>query len=180
MIIEIDAGCFTSAAIPSKDKSPLAVDADRVKSLQFAAQFLEVVARRHAQITVLGRTRGFENLPARCLPPKTQVPVRKETNWVRLARTEDIANLPSRMRAASLVLRKRVGGPHDPCGRSRDVRSDEDAATRAGRAGPPPRWPAGGKGSSVHFGWMLPSVTPKKCCAAQAVSSLMVRKGLRG
>jgi hypothetical protein len=28
-------------------------------------------------------------------PPKTQVPVIKETKWVRSARTEDITNLPS-------------------------------------------------------------------------------------
>jgi hypothetical protein len=52
VIIEIDAGCFTSAAIPSKDKSPLAVDADRVKSLQFAAQFLELGGARKSRSVV--------------------------------------------------------------------------------------------------------------------------------
>jgi hypothetical protein len=40
---------------PSKDEPPLAVDADRVKSLQFTAQFLEVVARRHAQVEISRR-----------------------------------------------------------------------------------------------------------------------------
>ncbi|MDA9391835.1 hypothetical protein WN73_14655 [Bradyrhizobium sp. CCBAU 45394] len=44
MIIEIDFRCVTAAAIPSRDEPPLAVDADRVKSLQLAAQLLEVVA----------------------------------------------------------------------------------------------------------------------------------------
>ena len=44
MVVEIEAYCFTSAAVPLKDKPPLLVDADRVEALKIAAELFEVVA----------------------------------------------------------------------------------------------------------------------------------------
>jgi hypothetical protein len=49
MVVEIDACGFASAAIPSKDQSPLFIDADRMKISQFPAQLLEMIARGYPQ-----------------------------------------------------------------------------------------------------------------------------------
>ena len=49
---EIDALSLTSAAVPSEHQPPLLVDADRVKPRQVAAQLLEMIAGRHAQILI--------------------------------------------------------------------------------------------------------------------------------
>jgi hypothetical protein len=52
MVIEIDARRFAASAVPTKDESPLPVHPNRMQSSQIAAQFLEMVARRHSQILV--------------------------------------------------------------------------------------------------------------------------------
>src|SRR5579872_2899257 len=55
MVIEIDTFRLALAAVPSKDQPPSLVDADRVALRQSAAQPLEVIAGRHAQILIGGR-----------------------------------------------------------------------------------------------------------------------------
>src|SRR5882672_3520157 len=52
MVVEIDVCCFAPAAVPFEDKPPLLVDADRVKSTQFAAQLLEMIAGGNPQVPV--------------------------------------------------------------------------------------------------------------------------------
>src|SRR3546814_5232195 len=50
--IEIDAGRLAAAAVPLEDQPPLLVDSDRMMPGQIAAQLLEMVAGRHAQVLV--------------------------------------------------------------------------------------------------------------------------------
>ena len=50
MIVQIDALCFAAVAIPLEDKSTLFVDANGMVTRQVTLQFLEMVARRHAQV----------------------------------------------------------------------------------------------------------------------------------
>src|SRR5437660_4263265 len=52
VVVEIDAFCLASAAVPMEDQPPLAVDADRVEPRQIAAQLLEVIAGRHPQVLI--------------------------------------------------------------------------------------------------------------------------------
>jgi hypothetical protein len=47
VIIQIDAAGFALVAIPLKDHPPLFVHADRMKTVQLAAQLLEVIAGRN-------------------------------------------------------------------------------------------------------------------------------------
>ena len=55
MVVQIDAGRFTAAAIPTKDKSPLPVDPNGMKPIKIAAQLLEMVAGRHPQVLIARR-----------------------------------------------------------------------------------------------------------------------------
>ena len=52
MVVQIDALCFTSAAVPFEDQPPLLVDADRMEARKIAAQLLEMIAGRHTQILI--------------------------------------------------------------------------------------------------------------------------------
>src|SRR5215475_13755479 len=52
VIVEIDIPGFAPAAVPSKDQPPLPVDADRIESCEIAAQPLEMIAGRHAQVLI--------------------------------------------------------------------------------------------------------------------------------
>ena len=52
VIVQINVRRFTSPAIPSEDQPPLLVDADRMKARQIAAQLLEMIAGRHAQVLI--------------------------------------------------------------------------------------------------------------------------------
>jgi len=55
MVVQIQARCFASISVPSKDKSILLVDADRMKAFQIPTQFLEMIAGWHAQVLVSRR-----------------------------------------------------------------------------------------------------------------------------
>jgi hypothetical protein len=52
VVVEIDALRLAAAPIPTEDEPPLAVDPDRVKPRQIAAQLLEVIAGRHLQVLI--------------------------------------------------------------------------------------------------------------------------------
>src|SRR5207244_3991351 len=55
MVVEIDALCLPTAAIPPEDQPPLIADADRMEARQVAAELLEVIAWRHPQILIGSR-----------------------------------------------------------------------------------------------------------------------------
>jgi len=52
MVVEIDVRRFSAFAIPTENKPPLAIDPDRMKTGEIAAQLLEMIAGRHAQILI--------------------------------------------------------------------------------------------------------------------------------
>jgi hypothetical protein len=55
VVVEIDALCLPTAAIPPEDQAPLIVDADRMKARQVSAELLEAIAWRHPQIMIGSR-----------------------------------------------------------------------------------------------------------------------------
>jgi hypothetical protein len=55
MIVEIDLCSLAAAAIPHEHETPALIDPDRTPSRQVAGQFLEMIARRGAQVRIRGR-----------------------------------------------------------------------------------------------------------------------------
>lgn len=55
MRVQVDTGCFSTAAIPLEDKPPLLVDANGMEPVELALQLLELVPRRYAQILIRRR-----------------------------------------------------------------------------------------------------------------------------
>jgi hypothetical protein len=49
VVVEIDAFCLPTGAVPPEDQPPLIVDADRVQARQIAAELLEAIAWRHPE-----------------------------------------------------------------------------------------------------------------------------------
>jgi hypothetical protein len=52
MVVQIDVRSFASRAIPLKNQPPLTVDADRMPTLEIAAQLFKMVARWHPKILI--------------------------------------------------------------------------------------------------------------------------------
>jgi hypothetical protein len=52
VIVQINAVRLAALAIPAENQPPLLIDTDRMKPRQIAAQLLEVIAGRHAQVLI--------------------------------------------------------------------------------------------------------------------------------
>jgi hypothetical protein len=52
MIVQINAGRFTTAAVPPENQPPLLINANGVESFQIAAQLFEMIARWHPQVLI--------------------------------------------------------------------------------------------------------------------------------
>jgi len=56
VIVQINPVRFAALAIPAENQPPLLIDTDRMKPRQIAAQLLEMIAGRHAQVLIGRRT----------------------------------------------------------------------------------------------------------------------------
>jgi hypothetical protein len=63
VIVEIQAGRFTSTAVPTKHQSPLLIYPNRMEPSEIAAQLFEVVAGRRAEILIGGGVVDHLQLP---------------------------------------------------------------------------------------------------------------------
>src|SRR5438105_211512 len=52
VIVQINPVRFAALAIPAENQPPLLIDTDRMKPRQIAAQLLEMIAGRHAQVLI--------------------------------------------------------------------------------------------------------------------------------
>jgi hypothetical protein len=55
VVVEINALCFAFGARPPKDKAPLLVDTDGMKSRKITSEFLKMITGRHPQVLISRR-----------------------------------------------------------------------------------------------------------------------------